>query len=202
MFANIISKYPVIFHDFVLVCRRKVDLTFVVDHSNSVGPANFEVMKQFIGRTMEHFKIGPDQTRVSVVCFGTQANVEWTFNDYPGQNMKAANDALKQIRFTGGASRLDLAFDLANEGIYNEKNGMRKFAFKVIVAHLKVLLMLFLTVSFATAYSSGLYYTRTAPKGNCIHRRVKCQAQRAIALGITKKIRLLYKILKLFPILR
>jgi len=115
------------------VCRRKVDLTFVIDHSDSVGASNFEVVKDFVGRTMEHFKIGPDQTRVSVVCFGTQANVEWTFNDYSGQNMKAANTALRQIRFTGGTSRLDLALDLANEGIYNKRNGMRQYAFKLMV---------------------------------------------------------------------
>ena len=108
-----------------------MDLTFVIDHSDSVGAANFEIVKQFVGRTMEHFKIGPDQTRVSAICFGTQANVEWTFNDYAGQNMKAANDALRQIRFTGGTSRLDLALDLANEGIYNKVNGMRQYAFKV-----------------------------------------------------------------------
>lgn len=115
-----------------LVCRRKVDLTFVIDHSDSVGADNFRLVKRFVSRTMENFNVGADQTRVSVVCFGTQANVEWTFKDYPGQNMKAANDALTQIRFTGGASRLDLALDLANEGIYNTRNGMRQYAFKVI----------------------------------------------------------------------
>ena len=80
---------------------------------------------------MENFNVGPDHTHVSVVCFGTTANVEWTFNDYPGQNMRAATDALRKIRYTGGASRLDLSLDLANERIYNTVYGMRINAFKV-----------------------------------------------------------------------
>eukprot|EP00795_Rhopilema_esculentum_P016249 gene16249-7628_t len=115
------------------VCRRKVDLTFVLDHSDSVGAENFEKVKQFVARTMENFNVGPDQTHVSVVCFGTQANVEWTFKDYPGQNMRPAIDSLGKIRYTGGLSRLDLALDLVNEGIYNENNGLRKYAFKLMV---------------------------------------------------------------------
>ena len=107
-------------------------MTFVLDHSDSVGAENFEKVKQFVARTMEHFNVGPDQTHVSVVCFGTQANVEWTFKDYPGQNMRPAIESLGKIRYTGGLSRLDLALDLVNEGIYNENNGLRKYAFKVI----------------------------------------------------------------------
>ena len=45
--------------------------------------------------------------------------------------MRAATDELRKIRYTGGASRLDLSLDLANERIYNTAYGMRTNAFKV-----------------------------------------------------------------------
>ncbi len=108
-----------------------MDLTFVIDHSDSVGAQNFEKVKNFVSRTIDNFKIGPSDTHVSVICFGTTANVEWTFTDYPGQNTKAAKDSLQALRFSGGASRLDLSFDLANERIYNTAYGMRDDVFKV-----------------------------------------------------------------------
>eukprot|EP00794_Sanderia_malayensis_P010634 gene10634-11762_t len=115
------------------VCRRKVDLTFLIDHSDSVGAKNFETIKQFVSKTLDEFKIGPLDTHVSVICFGTTANIEWTFSDYPGQNTKAAKDALNALRFTGGASGLDLSMDLANEKIYNTAYGMRSNVFKLVV---------------------------------------------------------------------
>ena len=115
----------------ISVCKRKVDLTFVIDQSDSVGKKNFETVKQYVAKTIEHFKLGPLDTHVALISFGTNALVEWTFSDYPGQNIKAARDSLKAMQFSGGDSYLNLSMDLANERIYNTAYGMREKVFKV-----------------------------------------------------------------------
>lgn len=53
--------------------------------------------------------------------------------------MRAATDELRKIRYTGGASRLDLSLDLANERIYNAAYGMRTNAFKVYSVSILIL---------------------------------------------------------------
>ena len=58
-FCNILAPAP-------CVERLKMDLTFVVDSSSSIGSANFEKVKSFVKQFVSRFEIGPDLTRVSI----------------------------------------------------------------------------------------------------------------------------------------
>jgi len=41
-----------------------MDVVFIVDSSSSIGSANFEIMRNFIIRMVEVFKVGPFVTKV------------------------------------------------------------------------------------------------------------------------------------------
>ncbi|XP_014676683.1 PREDICTED: sushi, von Willebrand factor type A, EGF and pentraxin domain-containing protein 1-like [Priapulus caudatus] len=50
----------------------RVDVVFVVDSSDSVGADNFAHLVGFVRRTLTHFRVAPDATRVAVVRVTTQ----------------------------------------------------------------------------------------------------------------------------------
>ena len=56
-FCNILEPAP-------CVENIKMDLTFVVDSSSSIGKENFETVKNFVTGIVNNFDIGPDLTRV------------------------------------------------------------------------------------------------------------------------------------------
>ena len=56
-FCNILEPAP-------CVENIKMDLTFVVDSSSSIGKENFETVKNFVTGIVSNFDIGPDLTRV------------------------------------------------------------------------------------------------------------------------------------------
>jgi len=51
--------------------NRNLDLMFVVDGSNSMGPFNFNLIKSTIRGAVEQLPMGDGQSRVGVVTFGT-----------------------------------------------------------------------------------------------------------------------------------
>ena len=44
--------------------QSKIDLSFVIDSSSSIGSDNFEIVKQFAVKIIQKFNVGPDRTQV------------------------------------------------------------------------------------------------------------------------------------------
>ena len=44
--------------------QSKIDLSFVIDSSSSIGGDNFEIVKQFAVKIIQEFNVGPDRTQV------------------------------------------------------------------------------------------------------------------------------------------
>ena len=44
--------------------QSKIDLSFVIDSSSSIGLDNFETVKQFAVKIIQEFNVGPDRTQV------------------------------------------------------------------------------------------------------------------------------------------
>ncbi len=52
------------------VCQNVAyDIVFIVDSSGSVGPANFELAKRFVGDVISRLDIGSSATRVGVIDY-------------------------------------------------------------------------------------------------------------------------------------
>ena len=45
--------------------QSKIDLSFVIDSSSSIGGDNFEIVKQFAVKIIQEFNVGPDRTQVN-----------------------------------------------------------------------------------------------------------------------------------------
>ena len=52
-------------------CTRTLDLVFVVDGSNSVHPINFNQLRTALLNSINSLTMGPGNTRVGVVTYGT-----------------------------------------------------------------------------------------------------------------------------------
>ena len=111
-----------------------MDLAFVMDQSSTIGSQNFNIMKNFVSRAVDHFKIGSEDTHVAVLSYGTESKIEFNFNDKLFSNVDVKN-AVGEIGYFGGGSRLDSALSLADSKIFSKSEGMRN-VFKV--SHLAI----------------------------------------------------------------
>ena len=54
------------------ICQNKLDFGFMLDSSGSVGKENFERTKSFVKNLTYYYKLGLDETRISVMSFSTK----------------------------------------------------------------------------------------------------------------------------------
>ena len=71
-----------IFYSIAACPFKPVDLVFVLDGSGSEGSANFNKQLQFVENITKQFEIGENNTRVSLVSFGTRIHNEFYLNQY------------------------------------------------------------------------------------------------------------------------
>ena len=64
-----------LFLSFLLVCKAKMDLAFVVDASSSVGRKNFRRLKRFLQRLVSAFSISPRFVKVGIVLYSSRRKV-------------------------------------------------------------------------------------------------------------------------------
>ena len=62
------------------ICQNKLDFGFMLDSSGSVGKENFERMKSFVKNLTYYYKLGLDETRISVMSFSTKPVNEILFS--------------------------------------------------------------------------------------------------------------------------
>ena len=73
---------------FIAIVVCDADFLFIVDGSGSICQdryvdtcRNWEILKQFIYDTVKHFNIAKDGSRVALVTFGNEAQVEFYLNE-------------------------------------------------------------------------------------------------------------------------
>ncbi|KAF5905696.1 collagen alpha-6(VI) chain-like, partial [Clarias magur] len=74
------------------------DIYFLIDHSGSICPSDFQDMKKFILEFLLMFSIGPKQVRVGVVKFASDTTLEFELDAYNDRaSLKRAVDSIRQI---------------------------------------------------------------------------------------------------------
>ncbi|XP_076827632.1 collagen alpha-6(VI) chain isoform X2 [Brachyhypopomus gauderio] len=80
-------------------CKQteEADIYFLIDHSGSINPPDFEEMKRFILEFLLVFTIGPNRVRVGVVKFADTPTLEFTVMEYKDRTSieKAVNDIVQ-----------------------------------------------------------------------------------------------------------
>ena len=95
----------------------------MLDTSSSIGADNFESMKMFTLGFVNILKIGPNDTQVGVILFGSTATVEFYLNSY--STKETLLDAMQSITYRGGGTNTaDGLCKLVSEG-YTTQHGAR-----------------------------------------------------------------------------
>uniref|UniRef100_A0AC11DU52 Vitrin n=1 Tax=Ovis aries TaxID=9940 RepID=A0AC11DU52_SHEEP len=109
----------------------KVDLSFLIDGSSSVGKRRFRIQKQFLTDVAQTLDIGPAGPLMGVVQYGdnpaTQFNLKTHMNS---QDVKAAIEKISQ---RGGLSNTGRAISFVTKNFFSKFNGNRGGAPNVAV---------------------------------------------------------------------
>nr|XP_040020900.1 collagen alpha-6(VI) chain-like isoform X1 [Gasterosteus aculeatus aculeatus] len=87
----------------------EADIFFLIDHSGSIYPKDFQDMKTFIIGFLHTFRLGPQHVRVGVVKYADSADLEFDLTAY--SDAKTLEKAVEGIRQIGGGTETGRALE-------------------------------------------------------------------------------------------
>lgn len=104
-----------------------MELVFVIDSSESVGPENFEIIKDFVIALVDRVTVGRNATRIGLVLYSLEVRLEFGLSKYPTrQDVKRA---IRKMQYMGEGTYTGTAIHKATqEGFSGARAGVRKVA--------------------------------------------------------------------------
>ncbi|XP_021109379.1 vitrin isoform X2 [Heterocephalus glaber] len=109
----------------------KVDLSFLIDGSSSIGKRRFRIQKQFLADVAQAVDIGPSGPLMGVVQYGD--NPATHFNLKTHTNSRDLKAAIEKITLRGGLSNAGRAISFVTKNFFSKANGNRGGAPNVAV---------------------------------------------------------------------
>ncbi|KFV14095.1 Vitrin, partial [Pterocles gutturalis] len=109
----------------------KVDLSFLMDGSWSIGKRRFQLQKQFLGNVARVLGIGTAGPLMGIVQYGNDPSTEFNLKTYT--NSKDLRNAIEKIPQKGGLSNVGKALSFVNKNFFSDANGNRGGAPNVVV---------------------------------------------------------------------
>ncbi|KAM9342262.1 collagen, type XXVIII, alpha 2a [Pholidichthys leucotaenia] len=107
--------------------ERPMELVFVIDSSESVGPENFEIIKDFVTRLVDRTTVGRNATRIGLVLYSLDVHLEFNLARYTSkQDIK---QAVRKMLYMGEGTYTGTAIRKATqEAFFSARVGVRKVA--------------------------------------------------------------------------
>lgn len=103
---------------------NKRDIVFLVDGSSSLGPSNFNAIREFISRVIQRLEIGKDLVQVSVAQYADTVKPEFHLNTYA--NKKDAVTGVRRMKaLNGSALYTGYALDFVRNNLFTSSAGHR-----------------------------------------------------------------------------
>ncbi|XP_052662244.1 vitrin isoform X4 [Harpia harpyja] len=109
----------------------KVDLSFLMDGSWSIGKRRFQLQKHFLGNVAQALDIGSTGPLMGIVQYGDDPSTEFNLKTYA--NSKDLRNAIEKIPQKGGLSNVGKALSFVNKNFFSDANGNRGGAPNVVV---------------------------------------------------------------------
>lgn len=104
-----------------------MELVFVIDSSESVGPENFEIIKDFVNALVDRVTVGRNATRIGLVLYSLEVKLVFNLARYvTKQDIK---QAIRNIPYMGEGTYTGTAIRKATqEAFYSSRIGVSKVA--------------------------------------------------------------------------
>ncbi|XP_032032566.1 vitrin [Hylobates moloch] len=109
----------------------KIDLSFLIDGSTSIGKRRFRIQKQLLAEVAQALDIGPAGPLMGVVQYGD--NPATHFNLKTHMNSRDLKTAIEKITQRGGLSNVGRAISFVTKNFFSKANGNRSGAPNVVV---------------------------------------------------------------------
>uniref|UniRef100_A0A4W3IZI3 Collagen alpha-1(XXVIII) chain n=1 Tax=Callorhinchus milii TaxID=7868 RepID=A0A4W3IZI3_CALMI len=107
--------------------ERPMELVLVIDSSESVGPDNFEIIKDFVTALVDKVTVGRNATRIGLVLYSLEVRLEFGLNRYLTQ--QDVKQAIRKMMYIGEGTYTGTAIRKATqEGFYGTRPGVKKVA--------------------------------------------------------------------------
>ncbi|KAL1021938.1 hypothetical protein UPYG_G00020160 [Umbra pygmaea] len=107
--------------------ERPMELVFVIDSSESVGPENFEIIKDFVTALVDRVTVGRNATRVGLVLYSLEAKLEFNLASY--MTKQDVKQAIRNIPYIGEGTNTASAIRKATQdAFYSSRAGVSKVA--------------------------------------------------------------------------
>ncbi|XP_019382756.1 PREDICTED: vitrin isoform X5 [Gavialis gangeticus] len=101
----------------------KVDLSFLIDGSWSIGKRRFQIQKQFLSDVSQALDIGIAGPLMGVIQYGDDPSTEFNLKTYA--NSRDLRNAIEKISQKGGLSNVGRALSFVNKNFFSDANGNR-----------------------------------------------------------------------------
>ncbi|KAM6979211.1 collagen, type XXVIII, alpha 2a [Tautogolabrus adspersus] len=107
--------------------ERPMELVFVIDSSESVGPENFEIIKDFVTRLVDRTTVGRNATRIGLVLYSLDVHLEFNLVRY--MSKQDVKQAIRKMPYMGEGTYTGTAIRKATqEAFFSARPGVRKVA--------------------------------------------------------------------------
>uniref|UniRef100_A0A8C9QVL9 Collagen alpha-1(XXVIII) chain n=1 Tax=Scleropages formosus TaxID=113540 RepID=A0A8C9QVL9_SCLFO len=107
--------------------ERPMELVFVIDSSESVGPENFEIIKDFVSVLVDRVTVGRNATRIGLVLYSLDIHMKFNLAHY--MTKQDVKQAIRKMPYIGEGTYTGTAIRRATqEAFYGARSGVRKVA--------------------------------------------------------------------------